>query len=339
MNNKKESALWDEFFSLKTIGGLKKFLECLDVSIPEQAAISYYIMTWPDFIHGGNKDVFLPGNFVSRDRSAIMFGEVPVIFEGTNNWAWKSYYPVEDLIDKISLLNNKASRLRNLMPDARMSLVLVPEKDYLISQFLLKEDRFSALNEAIASMHKWLKDLEITLVYEKPFLGINEFQTCSDFEYEDSHLPGRNYVSIFGTYLADLGLPWAKIHKAITLNNMPNFGDLTNKFDWSLPGPVPMMKPNFSQSKVIQTAGTKTFAEPLGDTWQKFFNEEPLVDQSICLLGDSHCSIYERRNITYLCANTFRDTYFEWNPCGIRKNPDIGCYDYVLLEISSRFIV
>lgn len=339
VNNQVDTKLWSDFFALETVGELKTLFKRLDISIPEQAAISYYISTWPDFIHGKDDETFCPGNFVSRDRSAVMFGKMPVIFEGTNNWSWKAYYPAEDLIAKTESLKNSISVLRELNPVAKMSLLLIPEKDYLISRFFLKEDRFSALNSAIASLQTWLEKLDIALIYEKPFHRIDKFQTASDFEYMDSHLPGRNYVSMFGTYLADLGMPWTDIRQSITLKNMPQFGDLATKFAEGIPAAVPMLQPDVPQSTVTQISGNETFADPLGDTWQDFSNDEPLVDQSICLLGDSHCSIYEQRKITYLSANTFRETHFEWNPCGIRKKTDIASYDNVLLEISSRFTV
>ena len=331
--------MWSDFFALENIGELKTFFVRLDNSIPEQAAISYYISSWADFVHGKDDDAFCPGNFLSRDRSTVMLGRMPVIFEGTNNWSWKPYYTAEDLIAKTKSLKNRISVLRELSPDARMSLLLIPEKDYLVSQFLLKEDRFSALNAAITSLRTGLEELDIALIYEKPFRGIDKFQTVCDFEYKDSHLPWRSYVSIFGTYLADLGVPWTDIQQTVTLEKIPQFGDLAAKFDRHFPEPVLVFQPNFPQSTVTQTSGRETFAEPLGDTWQDFSNDAALVDQSICLLGDSHCSIYEQRKITCLCANTFRDTHFEWNPCGIRKDPDIASYDNVLLEISSRFIV
>lgn len=339
MNDPTDTALWDDFFVLETVGDLRRFSAQLDLSIPEQAALSYYISTWPEFAQSDDHAAFVPGINLSRDRSAVLYGKAPVIFEGTNQWSWKPHFSAQELIAKTKVLQNVVAGIRETNPGARMTLLLTPEKDYVISRFLLKEDRFSALDEAIAALRVEMEALDIALVYEQPFQGIDKFQTLADFEYKDSHLAGRNYVSVFGFVLASLGVSWPSVKEAFSLKRLPEFGDLATKFENGQATQVHALQPDVPQGDVTQTAGSESFADPLGQTWQDFANASPLVDQSACLLGDSHCSIYAQRKLTYLFANTFRETHFEWNPCGIRKKPDVSSYDNVLLEISSRFVV
>lgn len=331
--------LWAEFFELTTVGGLRRLAAKLDSSFPEQAALSYYISTWADVEQSADDTVFVPGHMVSPDRSAIFYGNAPVIFEGTNQWSWKPYFSTAELNGKMSVLANVVAGIREANPDARMTLVLIPEKDYVISRFFLKEDRFAAFEEAVDVLTESMTKCGVSVVHRQPFYGSERFQSLADFEYPDSHLTGNNYVTIFGFVLETLGVSWSSVKNDIGLRRLPEFGDLAAKFENGKPTQVLTLQPDMPGANVAQTAGSETFAESLGDTWQEFRNDAALVDQSVCLLGDSHCSIYSQRKLNYLFTNTFRETHFEWNPCGIRKKPDVTNFDNVVLEISSRFVV
>jgi hypothetical protein len=139
--------------------------------------------------------------------------------------------------------------------------------------------------------------------------------------------------------LESLGVSWAAIQSHIGLQQLPVFEDLSTKFENIQPREVLTFQPHISGAAARQTAGSPSFADPLGATSQTFRNDAPLIDQSVCVLGDSHSSIEAQRKLTYLFANTFRDTHFEWNPCGIRQTPDTTGHDNVILEISSRFVL
>lgn len=339
MNGQTNAALWDYFFGLKTIGDLRKFSAHLDPTFPEEAALSYYISSWADGEQLADNAAFLPNRMVSPDRSAVMYGNAPVIFEGTNYWSSKPYFSAAELLEKMNNFENLVAGIRASNTNARMTLLLIPEKDHVISRFLLKEDRFAAFEAAVDALTERMAKHGVSLVFQQPFHGIDRFQSTADFAYPDSHLAGRNYVTMFGFVLETLGVSWASIKSHIGLRRLPEFGDLARKFEDVKTSPLLTLQPDVLDSKVTQSAGSETFAEPLGETWQEFSNAAPLVDQSVCLLGDSHCSIYAKRKLTYLFANTFRNTHFEWNPCGIRKKPDVSSFDNVLLEISSRFVV
>ncbi|MEI6798130.1 MAG: hypothetical protein WCO04_02795 [Pseudomonadota bacterium] len=238
---------------------------------------------------------------------------------------------------KLRDLENLVGYIRDSNPKARMTLVLVPEKDHVMSRFLLKETRFDVIDRAVNMMSKRLATRGLPLIFSQPFVEIDRFLTLADFEYGDSHLPSRHYVTIFGFALESLGISWASLRDRIALLQLPEFGDLTLKFENTAPHPGVTFRPNMPDDCARQTAGTASFAQPLRDTWQTFRNDKALIDQSVCVLGDSHCSIHADRRLTYLFANTFRTADFVWNPSGIEKIPDVAAYDNVVLEISTRF--
>ena len=339
MNDNDDQALWDEFFSIGTIGELRLLAANLDHSVPVQSALAYYISTWHDLIGGDDGSAFFPGTRLSRDRSAIFYGNAPVIFDGTNKWCVKPHLSADELFARTRGLRNSVTSVRDANPHSRITLLLVPEKDHILSRFMRNETRFAALDEAIGRLSADMKRMEVAVVFDQPFRGLDSFMSLADFEYKDTHLAGRLYVTIFGFVIASLGLDWPAIREAVSMSRVPEIGDLAGKFDNSVPAPVLGLQPDVPSSAVVQTAGSETFASPLGDTWQEFTNSAALVDRSVCLLGDSHCSIYAQRKLTYLFAGCFRQVHFEWNPCGIRKPPDLKNPDYILLEMSSRFAV
>lgn len=331
--------LWVLFFGLTTVSDLRRFEADLDPSVPEQAALAYYIRSWPAFKDADDQDAFDPALHLSQDRSAVFYGTAPVIFEGTNLWALKPYMSTQTLVDKMKGLRSVVTKIRHANPSTHISMVLVTEKDYVISRFMLNEDRFRNFDAAVADLSREMAELDISMVSDKPFVGTERFQTLEDFNYMDSHLTGQNYVTLFGFTLEALGVSWADVRPKVGLLKLLEFGDLASKFDNGQPASEPRLQPDMPAGAVTQVAGAESFADPLGDTWQEFHNDAPLVDESVCLLGDSHCSIFAQRKMTYLFANTFRETRFEWNPCGIRQTPDVSNFDKVVLEISSRFIV
>lgn len=49
MNLEQNSTIWDAYFALQTVGDLRKFQMAMNLTDPKQAALSYYISTWPLF--------------------------------------------------------------------------------------------------------------------------------------------------------------------------------------------------------------------------------------------------------------------------------------------------
>lgn len=338
MNLVSDPELWETFFALKTMGRLRQFRSNLDHSVPERAALAYYISTWP-FDSAPDEAPFVPGSSLSPDRTAVMYGDAPVIFEGTNHWCMKPYLPAEALRSKLAGLEHLVGSIRRSNPNVRMTLVLVPEKDHVISRFILSEDRFVRMEEAVAALDERLAALDVKLIFDQPFRGLSETMGPEDFRYGDSHLASRNYLKILEFVLQALGVGSAAAHHDIALSDQPVFGDLAAKFAGGRGAREMDARPGVANSRVVQVAGTETFASPLGATWQEFMNDSPSINESICILGDSHCSIYEQRRLTYVFANLYRKTRFTWNPCGIREKPGALDFDNIVLETSSRFVV
>ncbi|MRX52183.1 hypothetical protein GI374_17615 [Paracoccus sp. S-4012] len=334
-----EPEIWPAFFRLNTVGGLRKFHGSLDYSAPEQAALAHYISTWP--IVGSDQDDarFVPESYISLDRVAIMYGNAPVIFSGRNQWCTKPYLSAEAARGKLSGLEHLVSSIRRSNPDSRIALLFVPEKDHVISRFILNEDRFSRIEEAIAELRARLALLDVKLIFEQPFGGLGEVMKLSDFSYGDSHLANFNYVSMLSFVLSALAVPSGTVDIGLGTADHTIFGDLAAKFGDGRTVKAVSSGPDFPNSRVVQVAGNETFASPLGDTWQEFVNDAASVNETVCLLGDSHCSIYRQRRLTYLFSNIYRRTCFSWNPCGTRKRPGMLEFDNLVLETSSRFVV
>ncbi len=331
--------LWERFFAIDAVGALRQFAATLDTSVPEKAALSYYISTWTAFANPNDDAAFAPTSHLSADRSAVKYENSPVIFEGTNRWAWKPYFTNAALTQKLSDLERLVAQIRDSNPKARMILVLIPEKDHVISHYLRKETRFDAIERAVDTLSRDLVARGIPVIFTEPFVEIDRFLSLADFQYGDSHLPSRYYLTVFGFLLQALGISWSLVRDHIGLQQLPEFGDLSIKFENNQPSQVLALQPDIPGAAARQTAGTTSFADPLGETWQEFRNDQALIDQSVCILGDSHSSVFAQRKLTYLFANTFRDTHFEWNPCGIRQKPNVAAYNNVVLEVSSRFVV
>jgi hypothetical protein len=324
------------FFSLENWSDLRNFLDCLDLADPSQAALHYYANTWvaPE----DSRAHFEPSSYISSDLSAIYYGRCPVIFEGSNQWARKSNCSRSYYDEKLQLVYLRCRNIRQINPLAKMCLVLVPEKDFLISTVFLKENRFDNMRAAVSSLQSRLKSLDIPVIFEQPIRRMAEFQTLKDFEYPDSHLMPRNYVVIFSHVLANLGFNWNSVAPLLGMERRPVYLDLTAKFKDGVDQPINSFELNFVVEGAQQVAGSKTFSNPLEQTRQVFANDTSVFPEDILVLGDSHCSIYSQRRMTYLFANAFRRTAFSWNPSGIR--PDEGLKDcrYIALEISSRFV-
>lgn len=331
--------LWKVFFSLKTVGDLRQFRSTLDNLVPEQAALAYYISTWPVYQNANDADTFLPGSSLSPDRSAVMYGSAPVIFEGSNHWAWKPYVPVDTVRSRLRALENLLTGIRRSNESAKMVLVIVPEKDHVISSFFLKEKRFAHLEEAVEQFKRSMTTLDVRMVFDQPFLGIERFQSLEELAPPDSHLAGRNYANIFAFVLSILEVWHSELESLIKLKQVPFFGDLSFKFETVRRVPDFTYQPDSEIGQPILISGNETFASPLGETRQLFHNKTAVIKQSVCLLGDSHSSIYSQRKLNYLFASFFEDTYFEWNPCGIRNRPGYLPYQNLVLETSSRFIL
>lgn len=92
-------------------------------------------------------------------------------------------------------------------------------------------------------------------------------------------------MTVFGFALEVLGISWASVRSQIGLQKLPNFGDLSIKFGDRQSSQELAFQPDISGGAASQTAGTASFEDPLGNTWQEFYNDQAQIDRSVCILG------------------------------------------------------
>lgn len=329
-------SILEQFFNLRTWDELHSFVEGLDLQEPFQVALRYYAQTWPP---AQTEDhIFEPAKFLAADTSAIFYGNCPVIFEGSNQWGRKCYAVRSEHDAKLEVIYRSCVRLRKQNPDAKVCLVMVPEKDLLISTVFLKEDRFTVMVDAVNVLKARLGKLDIQLVFDGPVNNMVDYQSLTDFEYPDSHLAPRNYAVIMSHSLRALGFNWDDVKPRLAMKRMDVYYDLSTKFDDPESRCFQSLELDFKDESIRQTGGSLSFEKPLGQTHQCFENDNPVFDEQVLILGDSHSSILKQRRITYLFAGAFRRVHFEWNPAGLRETSEISSYNNIVLEISSRFV-
>lgn len=175
MTHEPDPLLWESFFALDTVGALRRFSLGLDGSTPEKAALAYYISTWPVFNDSNDEAAFFPAAHLSADRSAVKYGSAPVIFEGSNLWAWKPYFTTEALKQKLDGLERLIVQVLKSTPNARITLVLIPEKDHVISRFMRKETRFDSFDRAADELSGRLAARGMPMIFRQPFVDIDRF--------------------------------------------------------------------------------------------------------------------------------------------------------------------
>jgi hypothetical protein len=274
-------------------------------------------------------------NFVSDDYSSIFLGESPVIFLGTNNWAIKKYMTQELLeashSNKLLHLQNFSNALRN----TNVYTAIVPEKDHLIYRFENNNSKFLLFEESILNFNKSIRLLGINPLY---LLSNSSKITQNDFYYPDSHPPQSMYLDFFKSIIANFEIDLEAVNARFKISPEFFYGDLAAKFDSFLLNPYLSLAHVSSCNTVEQVSGDKTFIEPLGSIHQTFINASPISSDSVLLLGDSHCSIYDQKRLTYFFANTFRHVCFRWKPFSLGDNSNCLGYDRVVLVSSERFI-
>jgi hypothetical protein len=181
--------------------------------------------------------------------------------------------------------------------------------------------------------------MEIPVLFSEYLAPLREYETEADFSYFDTHLPGKHSIQIFSRLLGQCGHSWQDIVDAFTMIDNTGYGDLHTRFgDAAMRPPLPRL-PALKAERLAVVAGTPSFGEPLGSTWQSISNKTPLLPGKVLVLGDSHSSILAQNRLTYLCAATFEKCLFYWNPVGVREPPEPTDADLVILETSLRFVL
>jgi pentatricopeptide repeat protein len=330
--------LWSLFFTQKTVFGLREFLQTLDVSSPPEAALSYYAHTWFDTLSNSDEAVFNPREYLSEDLSAIMFGRCPVIFMGTNRWAEKTYRESSQHEEPMSKMILNLKRLREIYKNQRIVIAVVPEKDYVINSMFIGCGRYGEIDKAVEIFKREIAKLDMVLIFNSPLKGLNNYMEIGDFEYPDTHLTGRNYIQFFSGISNAFELNRTEIDEQLSMERVEVYGDLFGRFSSLSSIPEHTFVPHYPNAMMTLADGFKSFGSPLSSTWQRIFNENPIADEDVLILGDSHASILDQRRLTYLVSGAFRRTEFYWNPCGVRKEVPETTAKYAIMEISCRFL-
>jgi len=332
-------SLRTEFFKLSSLREAHLFCQSLAADSPVDLAFAFLLESWIRLQKVDPDSPFSPLRVVTEDLSAGMLGERPIIFMGTNYWAAKPYLSLDHHLDKVTMYAKHLQSMREIFRRNKLVLSIVPEKDYVIDKHFLQTGRFQWVDEALSHLARLCSDLEIPLLFNEYVTPLREYETESDFSYFDTHLPGKHYIQIFSHFLGQVGYRWHDISGAFTMRNNTDWGDLQTRFGDVATQPQLPMVPALQTERLAVVAGTPSFGNPLGSTWQSISNETPLLRGKVLVLGDSHSSILAQKRLTYLCASTFEECLFYWNPVGIRETPAPTDAEFVILETSLRFIL
>ncbi|TCL87914.1 hypothetical protein C8J38_1293 [Rhizobium sp. PP-WC-2G-219] len=297
-----------------------------------------YIITWESALAMPDESAFTPQAYVAQDLSAAIYRDCPCIFMGTNQWAVKASQSADELSDSYAAFYNRVCYIRDHYPNSKVIVTIVPEKDYLIDRLFFRTGTYDGIDHQLNILAEKLTHINATLSFFDPLTDMEQYQSLGDFIYPDSHLPARNYLQILAYQLTYLGINWSEVESSVKLYMREEYCDLSEKFLGMHNAPYNLLSPNFANADVKLIGGNETFQVPLGDTKQAFVNSNPILDDSVLILGDSHSSIFSSRKMTYSWACIARETEFYWNPCGVRSDGPPTQHGIVVMEISLRFV-
>ncbi|RKQ70175.1 hypothetical protein [Oceanibaculum indicum] len=326
------------FFDLRKAGELQDFIAGLDPADPLQAALRRYALTWPASSSTDGDAAFDPARHLSTDLSAALLGDCPCIFLGSNDWAIRAMAPIEALDDNVRLFARHVRYVRRQYRDREVLAVVVPEKDFLMDALFTRTGDYAGMTEAMKRLGAKLKENGINLLFNQFIDGLEKYQPREELLYFDTHLPTRNYVQILANVLQTLDLDWRNVQPSLHVIEGEQSDNLLEKLTTRPEERQPVYVPDFPGASVTLSAGDEGYRTPLGETWQRYANKNPIIAKKVLLLGDSHSSIYANRKLTYLFSSVFAETEFHWNPCGMRGVLPETDADIVILEISQRFM-
>lgn len=335
----KNTVIKNQFFKLTSYSDLVFFEKSLERDDPFSNAMSFLCRSCMQILdHEGEKN-FNPEHFLTDDMSAAMIGKWPVVFMGTNYWAIKPYMSLDDHLVKMNQIYKRINEIRLQFPKSDISCVIVPEKDYVLDNYFNIEYKFNVIDDLISDLNKFCVNIGIKFHFSDYLDALKKYEKREDFQYPDTHLPARHYVQIYSKILKGIGIHWPDISSNFTMIDLPVYGDLSRKFTSLDFGPNITKSISVNNENLNVQAGMPTFGDPLGSTWQSIKNFNPLISDKVLILGDSHSSILDQHRLTYLFAATFETCDFFWNPLGLRGTIEYSDADFIIIEISQRFLL
>jgi len=327
-----------QFGKLKSIGELAEFLGSIQDKNLFCKALFYYVGVYLSRTSLPKTTRFEPSAFLSHDFSAILYDRFPVIFMGTNAWCLKPLSSVDVLMDKMSVFYNHLSRLRTLFGSTPVYFLIVPEKDRIVNSLYFNDNRFEVIDNCLFSLKNRLLELDVQCFYDDIVQSQLGNKSSSEYGYFDSHLPSSVYVDMFSMVMQKIDKNFDAHQHVVEYEKSLLFGDLTCKFIAKKNPGEDFCFPLVGNTETKLVSGDDTFRQPLGETKQAFYNKNASLRKKLLILGDSHSSIYSQKKLTYLFSTYFEETFFYWNPVGVRGDDFITDVDCVIMEISQRFV-
>ena len=289
----------------------------------------------------GTKATFDSEVLISSEKSAKKINNHYFIHEGTNKWnrAWLRSSRWNDKWEKqLKTWRNQFFKTETTIKELTNKdycLLVVPEKDTLA--------RVEAKDFNQSNMLPLVFTYEVSKLIDRnkflfPVIELLEQNSLLRNRLPDSHLSGEDYTVIFKAILKQWGLLDAINKLSFSYDFEANYGDLGSKFS-EIDGKRQIVRVmDTIEPDIVE--GSQTFQNPLRDCYVKWENTEALIEADVLILGDSHCSIGGSPFLSYLFSRTFRSVTFFWNPYQLHElKVESGTkYDYVLSEISQRFI-
>lgn len=322
-------------FSICKIMSLQKIID-LYIEKPENSE-KYEIIN--------NEDVYESYNFIiSHDYSSKIINNNYYIHSGTNNWnrVWNKNkkWTIEWRNQLLTWQNQlKKAEIKSLeLADIDYAILVVPEKD-AVARICDKDFTNSSLLPMLY-MHAIADKLNKNKFIYPLFELFNSTDWSKSFAEADSHLSSYNYLVIVNIILNKWGLPEIKTDDYQIVQGESN-GDLSEKFK----NTANTVNKSIIQFSVNRTSvvfdGSRNFCNPLRSSFVSLRTDEARFKKRLLILGDSHSSLGYNPYLTYIFTNFFEQVDFYWNPCYLydEKNLNNVKYDYVLSEISQRFIM
>lgn len=314
-----------------------RFLEDLDDENPLFRALKIRGIRYSESARQKGQRSFNCHAFISPDWSAVRSGNIPEVFLGSNQWATKRYREQNYFEEREKDL--VAHMRQHLIGESAVShLIVVPEKDVVVDSMFYKSVDILPMHNSIFSFLRTCEIYGITTSFME-FTNITAASAAlSDYEYYDSHLLGRDYLTISIIAMEKLGLSKYLSAADFALEVGELWGDI-DRFDPAVRSPSRFLHPHVPSRQPELVEGSATFGSPLGETRQVVHCKDAPIKASLTIFGDSHSSIVDMRKLNYLFSCMFERTEFCWDPMKVRGSSHSNSADFIIYEISQRFLI